>query len=580
MKLLVNATPEQQRRAFDRATVERLLKLDADFEMWAHRNQLPPSGEGWRTWLMMAGRGFGKTRAGAEWIHRLADGKPGVQIARVGATIADARSVMIEGVSGLLKVARAYRRRLNWEPSVGRLRWPNGSEAKLFSGDSADGLRGPEHDFAWFLTFETLGEEGVDKVPLSAILADASNGSIEETGSDNVVGYAAYGANVRTAIAPIIDTFALRMFDDGERIRSASAGLAAVAMDELGNSADQDREPRFRRELLPAGGLPSSLRLGFYDEARDFQSGEARAAVGETTGPEARREFPAVIPSDQAKQLAQEVIAREWAERDRMSLRLPKRFLAIEPGAVINVPLTPARWVISRVTIEGFVPVAELRPEWLPASSTLAADSGRLVAANDVAVTPVTIALFEVSQPASSGTASSPARFVAASSKSPVWRRRVVTILAGHSEIGLALAARKAVLGTALAALPDGQVAPVTEFDEVEIELIDPEQWLESRDETALAEGANLAMVGREVIQFASAIPLGAGRFRLGRLGRGKGATEQEMAGHVPGEPFVLLEPATLAEIELPPWLEGLPLRLRATPDSIPPIALHSGQSA
>ena len=431
-----------------------------------------------------------------------------------------------------------------------------------------------------FLTFETLGEEGVDKVPLSAILADASNGSIEETGSDNVVGYAAYGANVRTAIAPIIDTFAVRMFDDGERIRSASAGLAAVAMDELGNSADQDREPRFRRELLPAGGLPSSLRLGFYDEARDFQSGEARAAVGETTGPEARREFPAVIPSDQAKQLAQEVIAREWAERDRMSLRLPKRFLAIEPGAVINVPLTPARWVISRVTIEGFVPVAELRPEWLPASSTLAADSGRLVAANDVAVTPVTIALFEVSQPASSGTASSPARFVAASSKSPVWRRRVVTILAGHSEIGLALAARKAVLGTALAALPDGQVAPVTEFDEVEIELIDPEQWLESRDETALAEGANLAMVGREVIQFASAIPLGAGRFRLGRLGRGKGATEQEMAGHVPGEPFVLLEPATLAEIELPPWLEGLPLRLRATPDSIPPIALHSGQSA
>ena len=149
MKLLVNATPEQQRRAFDRATVERLLKLDADFEMWAHRNQLPPSGEGWRTWLMMAGRGFGKTRAGAEWIHRLADGKPGVQIALVGATIADARSVMIEGVSGLLKVARAYRRRLSWEPSVGRLRWPNGSEAKLFSGDSADGLRGPEHDFAW-----------------------------------------------------------------------------------------------------------------------------------------------------------------------------------------------------------------------------------------------------------------------------------------------------------------------------------------------------------------------------------------------------------------------------------------------
>ena len=116
---------------------------------WAHENQLPPSGEGWRVWLMMAGRGFGKTRAGAEWIHRLANGKAGVRVALVGATIADARSIMVEGVSGLLSIARRYRRRLHWEPSLGRLKWPNGSEAQLFSGDSADGLRGPEFDFGW-----------------------------------------------------------------------------------------------------------------------------------------------------------------------------------------------------------------------------------------------------------------------------------------------------------------------------------------------------------------------------------------------------------------------------------------------
>jgi len=147
--ILKAATEEQQRRAFKNCTFEQLLKLDADFEMWAHENQLPPNGEGWRVWLMMAGRGFGKTRAGAEWIHRLADGRPGVRIALAGATIADARSIMVEGVSGLLSVARRYRRRLNWEPSLSRLSWPNGSVAELFSGDNADCLRGPEHDFAW-----------------------------------------------------------------------------------------------------------------------------------------------------------------------------------------------------------------------------------------------------------------------------------------------------------------------------------------------------------------------------------------------------------------------------------------------
>ena len=119
---LTKATPERQRRVLSDVTTERLLKLDADFETWAHKNQLPPSGEGWRTWLMLAGRGFGKTRAGAEWIFRLANGKPGVRIALAGATIVDARSVMVEGVSGLLSVARRYRWQLAWEPSLGRLK--------------------------------------------------------------------------------------------------------------------------------------------------------------------------------------------------------------------------------------------------------------------------------------------------------------------------------------------------------------------------------------------------------------------------------------------------------------------------
>ena len=126
-----------------------LLRLDCLFELWAHSSQLPPQSEGWRTWLMMAGRGFGKTRGGAEWIHGLASRKSDLRIALVGATIHDARTVMVEGVSGLLSVARMHGQRLVWEPSLGRLKWPNGSEAQLFSGDSADGLRGPDLDLAW-----------------------------------------------------------------------------------------------------------------------------------------------------------------------------------------------------------------------------------------------------------------------------------------------------------------------------------------------------------------------------------------------------------------------------------------------
>jgi phage terminase large subunit-like protein len=146
---LRNATPEEIEQFVRKLTPADALALDAWFELWAHEQQLPPARGGWRTWLMMAGRGFGKTRAGAEWIHGLANTRPGVRIALVGATIHDARSIMVEGVSGILSVARNRGRRLGWEPSLGRLKWPNGSEATLFSGDNADGLRGPEHDFAW-----------------------------------------------------------------------------------------------------------------------------------------------------------------------------------------------------------------------------------------------------------------------------------------------------------------------------------------------------------------------------------------------------------------------------------------------
>lgn len=148
-KILKRATEEQVRRILNHENPQQLVTLDCDFELWANKNQLPPSEEGWRTWLMMAGRGFGKTRAGAEWIFRLANENKGVRVALVGASIGDARSIMVEGVSGILAIARNRRKKLRWEPSLGRLKWPNGSEAQLFSGDHADGLRGPEHDFAW-----------------------------------------------------------------------------------------------------------------------------------------------------------------------------------------------------------------------------------------------------------------------------------------------------------------------------------------------------------------------------------------------------------------------------------------------
>ena len=146
---------DEQRDLIAELSPALLLALDADFEVWANDAQRTPPGEGWRVWLMMAGRGYGKTRAGAEWVHGLARSRS-VRIALVGANIDEARSIMVEGASGILSVARSHHVRMRWEPSRKRLTWPNGSVAELYSGDHADGLRGPEHGFAWCAAADRL----------------------------------------------------------------------------------------------------------------------------------------------------------------------------------------------------------------------------------------------------------------------------------------------------------------------------------------------------------------------------------------------------------------------------------------
>src|SRR4051812_22177263 len=87
---LGKADEEEVRHVISKMTTADAAALLSMFELWAHKAQLPPQGECWRVWLLMAGRGFGKTRAGAEWINTLASSRPGLRIALVGATMKDA----------------------------------------------------------------------------------------------------------------------------------------------------------------------------------------------------------------------------------------------------------------------------------------------------------------------------------------------------------------------------------------------------------------------------------------------------------------------------------------------------------
>ncbi|QCB56090.1 ATP-binding protein [Sphingopyxis sp. PAMC25046] len=147
LELLATLTPGQLRRLMRDLPYKYRRELIERWQGWAQEGQCEPPGD-WRIWMIRAGRGFGKTRAGAEWISEWARMLPGARIALVAANDADGRRVMIEGPSGLLAVARSDEEPL-WRESLRELHFDSGAVATLYSAAAAENLRGPEHHVAW-----------------------------------------------------------------------------------------------------------------------------------------------------------------------------------------------------------------------------------------------------------------------------------------------------------------------------------------------------------------------------------------------------------------------------------------------
>lgn len=140
-------TPAEREAFVNSLTQEERDAFMVDFRNYAHEGQLP-SDTAWYIWLVMAGRGFGKTRAGAEWVRFTADNLPDARIALVAANLGEGRAVMVEGESGILACCPPEAAP-DFEPSLRRLTWPNGAQATLYSAAEPESLRGPQHSHAW-----------------------------------------------------------------------------------------------------------------------------------------------------------------------------------------------------------------------------------------------------------------------------------------------------------------------------------------------------------------------------------------------------------------------------------------------
>lgn len=136
-----------RRRVLSCITRMQQIELRERWKLWAHSGQISPPGD-WRVWLIRAGRGFGKTRAGAEWVSEWARHHKDGRIALVGASGDDVAKVMIEGPSGLIAIARDGER-VKWRASLGEVEFASGAKGFVYSAEAPERLRGPEHHVAW-----------------------------------------------------------------------------------------------------------------------------------------------------------------------------------------------------------------------------------------------------------------------------------------------------------------------------------------------------------------------------------------------------------------------------------------------
>lgn len=430
-----------------------------------------------------------------------------------------------------------------------------------------------------FLTFEFEA----DAVPpaLGSILSDASDAQIDSGSAAQIDGYAAYGASIKAAVEPLVRYFGLELFDDGSRLRPATPGAPILLSDDdLGNSAGHERAERIERAQVPARALPATLTLAYYEASRDYQTAQVRATIGETSGTHEDSQLAAVVSADFARALVESELARRWAQRDILSLRLPPRCIGIEPGSTVELASTPSRWTVAQCVIEALVAVVKLRPAWSQATA-IVADPGRPAPSPDTVQSPTSIALFDL--PDLGVGESGLGLHVAAASPSAGWKTVPIETLAGGMITAGQTAARESVLGTALDALPAGQPHLLDLNSAIEVELVDTMHWLESCDDAALAMGSNLAVLGGELIQFGVAEPTGPGRFRLSRLLRGRRGSEWAMATHAAGEAFAVLQPETLQRLLLAPSLRGSAVEVRSVHPvdaAVPAVSAIAGGEA
>ncbi len=372
-------------------------------------------------------------------------------------------------------------------------------------------------------------------------------------------------ASVRSVLGTLGQLVPLSAHDDGARlvVTSAVPEPLAIADDELGGASGRGVRVRAMTRRAAADALPGEVAVSFADPARDYQPGLQWARKRGGAASEAY-DLPVTLGAGEAKAAAERMLGEAWAARVTGEVGLPWRQARLSPGDAVRVD--GADWRVRGWTMEGLAVSLEVeRMPGVAAAASAASDGGRANVDADLPHGPTVLQVLDL-PPIGAELPTTARLWLAAAGPSAGWRRAELLVSrdggATYESIGVTGGA--GVMGTAVTALGAGPCERWDRRNSVEVELLSDAMWLEGRSEASVLASANLAVIGEELVQFAHVEALGGKLFRLSGLLRGRRGSEAAAGGHVAGERFVLLEPATLLPFDAPAGSIGGTIRFKA----------------
>ncbi|WP_225207803.1 GTA baseplate fiber-binding domain-containing protein [Novosphingobium huizhouense] len=402
------------------------------------------------------------------------------------------------------------------------------------------------------LTFEVIADDHCD---LATILAEIAPEARCAVTGDSFDGFTIDQGSAADTISAISAAIPLATWVSDEVLSVVRADRATATIPLLAEpAANEDDRGRSRssgwakrREPMPA---IANCAVRYYDTTRDYQPGFQRGKGRSEQGEMRTIDLPAALPAERARAIADAATLRLSHAVERISYRTTEIDPALLAAPIVRVPVAKGLWRVEdwEWQKDGVsLNLASIAPGAItdvPAAG--GTDPGRYNAPADLSATATVLAAFELPWDGTGAEGEAPLQ-VAASSAGAGWKG--AALFAGPDDAATGLAAigavpaRRATLGETLSGPGAGSPLIVDLRNTLDVALASPDFSLRDADMAQLAAGANLALVGDELLQFGKAVPLGGARWRLSTLLRGRGGTEWAVGSHnAAGEPFVLVD--------------------------------------